>query len=202
MMAKSGSRLLSFSVESGKLDEAKTSGRPAPKSLPRRESPLAAAARRAREAVAKKPAAKGKAKAAAKPFAARSLIAPKEPTRPQGGKVEKVEKEKVETCVTSETSVGGSTPKCVLEEKTGGDRAEILEAGGVVKTKEKTKDSRIAENTLDNLEKIYEGQTREAKRCYNPIYCNEFFGRCFSPGSTGLTERSPGPGAGATTMGG
>ena len=162
------SRLLSFSVEASNISEgskdvkeskevrpkakskepkesrAKAVGRP--KSAARRESPLAAAARRARDAVAAHSAnARAKAtaagtavaavpKAAAKAatssgYAARSLI-----ERPDGGRLEKPKSQQKppsadnaspkglvgkmgEVLETSETSAG-STPKCVLSEDT------------------------------------------------------------------------------------
>ena len=60
MIQPKSSRLLSFSVEAARLSDADAAPKaapapaPRPKSLTRRESPLAAAARRAREAMARK----------------------------------------------------------------------------------------------------------------------------------------------------
>ena len=142
-----GSNLLNPSIgpladQEPKESRAKAVGRP--KSAARRESPLAAAARRARDAVAAHSAnARAKAtaagtavaavpKAAAKAatssgYAARSLI-----ERPDGGRLEKPKSQQKppsadnaspkglvgkmgEVLETSETSAG-STPKCVLSE--------------------------------------------------------------------------------------
>ena len=66
MIQPKSSRLLSFSVEAARLSDADATPAPAPapaprpKSLTRRESPLAAAARRAREAMARKAAPRAK----------------------------------------------------------------------------------------------------------------------------------------------
>ena len=90
MIQPKSSRLLSFSVEAARLSEgnAPAPAAPRPKSLTRRESPLAAAARRAREAMARKAGPKDPAqdgpKARESPVKAREAKAKDSPVKARG----------------------------------------------------------------------------------------------------------------------